>query len=186
MHALQKVVLLIAATVVAIFLVVWTFDAFGFASPISALLINWLAMSWVAIVGQVVNFSIASKYYDIKLFEKTGKVYERLGIRLFKKMVRRGPFSIFSPPLRFPETKTVPALRNLEREMRKAETGHLLIFILMLLLAGYAWLNGWLDAVVWMSLFNLLFNVYPIMLQRYNRIKLHELVRQHNQGKADL
>jgi len=32
---------ILAATVVAIFLIAWSFDAFGFASPISAFLINW-------------------------------------------------------------------------------------------------------------------------------------------------
>jgi len=99
-------------------------------------------------------------------------------------MVRRGPLSIFSPTPRFPERKTVPVLRNPEREMRKAETGHLLVFFLMLLFAGYAWLNGWLAAVVWMSLFNIPFNVYPIMLQRYNRIKLQELVHQYGQREV--
>jgi hypothetical protein len=182
MRALKRIFFLLVTTIAVIFLIAWSLDAFGFRSPISAFLINWLAMSWVAIVGQRISFSIVSKYYDTQPFEKTGKVYERLGIRLFKKMVRRGPLSVFSPTLRFPEKKTVAALRNLENEMRKAETGHLLIFIFMLLFAGYAWLNGWLDAVGWISLFNILFNVYPIMLQRYNRIKLQELASQSNQG----
>jgi len=70
---------------------------------VSAFLINWLAMSWVAIIGQVVRFSFAPEYYGAKPFERTGRVYERLGIRLFKKLVRREPLSIFSPTLRFPK-----------------------------------------------------------------------------------
>lgn len=164
------------ATVAAIFLMIWTVDSFGFRSPVSAFLVNWLAMSWVAIIGQFIHFSLPIGYYEIKSFEQTGRLYEYLGIRMFKQLVRRGPFAIFSPTLRFPKEKTVAALRNLDSEMHKAETGHLFIFILMLLFSGYALLEGWLDAVAWLLMFNILINGYPIMLQRYNRIKLQELI----------
>ena len=64
--------------------------------------------------------------------------------------------------------------------MRKAETVHVYIFLLMLVFISYALLNGWFDAVGWMLAFNILINGYPIMLQRYNRIMLQELIqRQH-------
>jgi len=178
METLKKPLLFTVVTVAAISLILWTWGSFGFRSPVSAFLINWLAMSWVAVIGQVVRFSFAPRYYEAKPFERTGRVYECLGIRLFKKLVRRGPFSVFSPTLRFPKEKTVSALQGLLSEMRKAETGHALIFVFMLLVVGYVLLNGWLDAVVWTLLFNIVINGYPIMLQRYNRIKLQELIRQ--------
>jgi len=180
MEIFKRLVLFTITTVAAIFLMVWSLDSFGFRSPIFAFLVNWLVMSWVAINGQVVHFSFAPGYYEIKPFEQTGQVYERLGIRLFKRLVRHGLLSIFSPTLRFPKDKTIPALRILESEMRKAETGHVLTCILMLMFIGYALLKGWLDAVVWMALFNILFNAYPIMLQRYNRIKLQELIHEQS------
>lgn len=182
MESLKKPLLLTVATVATASLILWTCGSFGFRSPVSALLINWLAMSWMAVIGQVVHFSFAPGYFDAKPFERTGQVYERLGIRLFKKLVRRGPLSIFSPTLRFPKERTIAALQGLESEMRKAETGHALIFAVMLLFVGYAALRGWLDAVVWMLLFNILINGYPIMLQRYNRIKLQGLI--HQQGSC--
>jgi hypothetical protein len=93
-------------------------------------------------------------------------------------VLESGPLAVFSPTLRFPKEKTVSALQGLENEMRKAETGHVLIFVLVLLFAGYMLLKGWLDAVVWTLLFNIVINGYPIMLQRYNRIKLQELDHQ--------
>lgn len=147
MGLFKKLALFTVATIAAVFLIIWSLDAFGFRSPIFAFLVNWLAMSWIAIVGQVVNYSFPDGYYDIKAFEQTGQVYEFLGIRLFKKLVRRGPLTIFSPTLHFPKRKTVSALRNLDSEMRKAETGHMLIFMLMLLLIIYALLKGWFDAM---------------------------------------
>lgn len=178
----MKLLLSTVATVAAIALILWTWGSFGFRSPVSAFLVNWLTMFWVAAIGQVVHLSFAPGYYRVRPFERTGQVYERLGIRLFKKLVRRGPLSIFSPTLRFPKEKTVSALQGLLNEMRKAETGHALIFVLVLLFVGYVSLKGWLDAVAWMLLFNILINGYPIMLQRYNRIRLQELIQQQDSG----
>jgi len=178
METLKKLVLFTVATAAAIPLILWAWGSFGFRSPVSAFLVNWLAMSWMAVIGQVVHLSFAPGYYRVKAFERTGQVYERVGIRLFKKLVRRGPLSILSPTLRFPKEETIAALQGLLSEMRKAETGHALIFVFMLLVVGYVLLNGWLDAVVWTLLFNIVINGYPIMLQRYNRIKLQELIRQ--------
>jgi hypothetical protein len=174
----KKSLSLIAITGAAIALIVWVFVSFAFRSPIFAFLINWLVISWVAILGQFVTFPyFPSTYYEIKPFEQSGRVYERLGISLFKKMVRRGPFSVFSPTLRFPAQKTAPALKNLENEMRKAETSHMAIFFMVLLPGIYALFKGWFDAAAWFLLFNTLFNGYPVMLQRYNRIKIKEIIR---------
>ena len=182
MEILQRPLLFTIATIVAIVLLLWSLDSFGFRSPIFAFLVNWLVMSWVAVAGQVVHFSFAPGYYTIKPFERTGQVYERLGIRLFKRLVRRGPLALFSPTLHLPRDKTVPALRKLETEMRKAETGHVLASLVTLLFAGYALLQGWFDAVAWLLAFNILINGYPVMLQRYNRMKLQELILQQEVG----
>lgn len=180
MEILKKLAFFTVATIAAILLIAWSLDSFGFRSPISGLLVNWLVLSWIAITSPVTQFSFPSAYYSTRPFERTGRVYERVGIRLVKSLVRRGPLRILSPTLRLPKEKTVSALCNLENEMRKAETAHTLTFILMLLWVGYAALNGWLDAVTWMLLFNILINGYPIMLQRYNRIKLQELIRKQD------
>ena len=133
-------------------------------------------MSWVAIVGQMITFVLPPGHYDTRALERTGKVYEHLGIRLFKKFVRRGPLSVFNPGLRFPKERTIPALQHLDREMRKAETAPVYIFVLMLLFSGYALVKGGPAAMGWMLGFNILINAYPVMLQRYNRIKLQQLI----------
>jgi hypothetical protein len=133
-------------------------------------------VSWVAIAGQAVHFSLPQGYYSINTFERTGQLYQRLGVRLFKRLVRREPLAMLSPTLRLPKARTTAALRHLEDEMRKAETGHVYIFVLMLLFISAALLRGWFDAAGWMLVFNVIINGYPIMLQRYNRIKLQELI----------
>ncbi len=173
----RKLAWFILATAAAVLLMAWTVDSFGFRSPWSALLLNWLAMSWVALVGQSTAWSFGAAYYAPRPFEQGGQVYERLGVRLYKKIVRRGPLALLSPRLRLPRDRTLAALHQLDRAMREAETGHAIVFMLVLLLAGWALLQGWLDAAAWLTLFNVLINGYPVMLQRYNRIKLMDLIR---------
>ena len=110
MNSPKQLAVLMLTTIGVVLLVIWSLDAFGFRSPVFALLLNWLAMSWVALAGQAIPFALPARYYDIKTFERTGQVYERLGLPLFKKMVRRGPLAIFSPTLQFPKDKTIAAL----------------------------------------------------------------------------
>jgi hypothetical protein len=56
--------------------------------------------------------------------------------------------------------------------MRKAEMSHLFIFLIILAFMLYALANGWFSAAGWLLIFNMLINGYPVILQRYNRVKL--------------
>jgi hypothetical protein len=172
---LKKLGFLRIVTAAAICVGVWSFDSFGLGSPITALVINWLVVCWVATGSLLLHFAFPASYYGARRFEGTGQFYQRVGIRVCKRLLRRGLLRILSPKLRIPNPVTVEALRNLENEMRKAETIHVLVFVRMWFVVGYAATKGWVDAAVWMLLFNMLFNVYPAMLQRYNRIKLQKL-----------
>jgi hypothetical protein len=53
-----------------------------------------------------------------------------------------------------------------------AETVHVWIFLLALLLVLYAVARGWWDAAGWLLLVNTLLNLYPVMQQRMIRGRL--------------
>lgn len=178
MQILKKLLVIIIATGAFAFLLDWLSDNFGFRSFVFGFLANWLVMSWIAVIGQVVTISFGAKYYLTRPFEQNGKMYEQLGIRVFQRLVRRGPLLIFNPTIRF--SGDVTSLPALENEMRKAEAGHTLAFLLMLLLIGYAFLQGWYNAVGWLMLPSIFINVYPAMLQRYNRIRLQRLMARQS------
>jgi hypothetical protein len=180
MQILKKATLLILATTVAVSLLIWCLKSFGFRGPVFAFLLNWLAMSCVAVSGQAIPFSLPTRYYSIKPFERTGRVYEHLGVRLFRKLVRRGPFSVFSPTLHLPRESTLSALQQLDHEMRKAEAGHVITFMLVLVFIGFALARMWIDAAAWMMVFSVVLNVYPVMLQRYNRIRLQAVIQRRH------
>lgn len=176
MQSLRTLAVLALTALVAVFLIWWLVDAFGVQNPLFALLANWVAMSAVAFGGQFSHISFPPRYYIPRAFERSGRVYELVGIRLFKALVRRGPLAIFSPTLRLPKERTAASLRQLEGQMREAEVGHAIIILLVLAGAGYSLVRGWPEAAAWLVLFSIPINCYPIMLQRYNRIKLEEAI----------
>jgi glycosyl-4,4'-diaponeurosporenoate acyltransferase len=61
--------------------------------------------------------------------------------------------------------------------MDDSEAAHALAFGLVSALAAAAVAFRWFDAASWLMLFNVLFNGYPIMLQRYNRLRLEPLLK---------
>jgi len=124
MDVLKKALLVLLISVVHLYLLKWVLDAFGFRSFTFALLSNWLLVSWVALAGQCVSFGLGPCYYRIRPFEHEGRLYEKVGVRFFKKLVGRGPWTILNPTLRF--SGRVAQLPRLEKEMQKAEAGHLL------------------------------------------------------------
>jgi hypothetical protein len=180
MNVLKKACLVLMVSVVHLYLLKWVLDAFGFRSFTFALLSNWLIVSWVALVGQFVSFVLGSRYYRIRPVEQEGRLYERLGTHFFQKLVGRGPWAILNPTLRF--SGEVAQLPRLEKEMERAEAGHLLAFLAVSLATVFAAACGWLDAAGWLLLFNIPLNLYPVMLQRRNRARLQRIQGRRRGG----
>ena len=67
---------------------------------------------------------------------------------------------------------------KLEETMRYAETNHILTFAVVLCLVAYELGFSRLDRALWLMTFNILYNVYPIMLQWYNRVRISSLVER--------
>lgn len=181
MLSLKKLGIFVVATVVIVYATIWFWDALGLRSPFFAFLLNWFVVCWAGVVNPAVYLLLPEQYYATKDFERTGRVYELLGVRLFKWLVYRGPFRVFSPNMRlsrFSEGRDPHTLRRLEHYTREGEASHVLVFVLVLPFAGYAALRGWLDAVVWLMAFNVILNIYPVILQRYHRNRLQKLLQK--------
>ena len=178
MKWIKQLLLIVISTVVVAYLLKWSSDYLGFRSPAFAFFANLLIMVWIALLSQVWVFAYPPGYFVIKPFEKEGRIYEKLGIVFFKKLIRGGSLLIFNPTRHLSEN--AKSISGLENEMRKAEAGHLTVFLVVLLFACMAMVRGWFDAGGWLLLFSIILNGYPIMLQRYNRIRLHQIVANQN------
>ncbi|MCZ7628999.1 MAG: hypothetical protein M5U19_07990 [Microthrixaceae bacterium] len=62
-----------------------------------ALLVVWLPMTWLGTMSRLVAPRLPDRFHRLHAFELNGRLYEMLGVRLFKRLLRRGPLAAFNP-----------------------------------------------------------------------------------------
>jgi len=161
-----------AATVGAVAVLVEGRRRFGAASAAFAFLVVWAPMAWLGIVSRVVPVRLPARYHELRSAERDGRVYERLGVRVAKRLLRRGPLAAFNAGLHLPAEPTPERLAGLDQRMREAEASHAVLFVATLPVVVDAAAHGWWTAASLTLIFDVLMNGYPVMLQRYNRARL--------------
>lgn len=169
---MRKTLLLATATTVLVALLALSLHAFGAGSVWFALMVVWLPMIWLGTVSRLVTPRLPDAFHTLRRIELDGRIYELLGVKLFKLLLRRGPLAAFNPDLHLPSQRTPANLSHLDQRMRDAEAGHAILFILTGGLAVVFAVQGHRSSAAWITVFNILMNGYPVMLQRYNRALL--------------
>ncbi len=126
---------------------------------------------------------VADNYFRPRKFEESGRFYEMSGIRFFKKwlpttgnMVNKHFWKRIGRDQGI-HTMSPDKLRNREANTRVLETMHLGMFALYgSILAVDAGTDP--KGIAINVGFNLGTNVYPIMLQRYNRVRLNRVIKR--------
>ena len=122
-------------------------------------------------------------YFEPKEFEKSGKLYERLGVKKFKDfLIKRNDQSKY-----YLSEDKGRALRGYKKKTRQFETVHL---VGTALFAGLSPITlafeTDVEKISYLGLItgaNILCNIYPIMLQRYNRNRLVKSMDKQNKLK---
>jgi hypothetical protein len=162
-----------SATVVAGAVLAWTWRRFGPHSRRFAFVAVWAPMAWLGTISRVITPRLPDRFHRLRGFERDGgRIYERLGVRAAKALLRRGPIATFNPGLHLPVEATPERIARLDQRMRDAEAAHALLFVATVGLAVGARARGARTAARWMLLWNVVMNGYPVMLQRYNRAQL--------------
>ena len=169
----MRSVLLVAFTAAAGFgAVAWSAHAFGADSVAFAFLVVWVPMTALGTVSHFVTIRLPAAWHRLRSWEAPPRVYELLGVRVAKQLLRRGPLAVFNPHLHLPAAPSPSGIDALERRMCEAEASHMVLLVLTLGVAPNAAAHGWWAAAAWTVVFDLLMNAYPVMLQRYNRVML--------------
>ena len=166
------VVVTAGSAVTAAALVVWAQRSVGPRSPWFALAVVWLPMTAAGTISHVVPFRLPDWWHRLRPVEIDGRLHERLGVPLVKRLLRRGPATLFNPGLRLPAEPTPERIEALARRMCTAEAAHAVSALVTLGVAAHAGLRRWWWAVVWTVGLDLVVNGYPVLLQRYNRARL--------------
>ena len=156
--------------------------AFGPRGPAVALMVNLFLLFEVSGFSQVLRLPMPEWYLRTWPLERVW-MYEWLGIRAFKQLMRSQIYRRINPDFRLIGGRS--GLAELRAAMDGAEVAHALAFMVAATLAAGAIFLRWFDAAGWLTFFNVLFNGYPVMLQRYNRMRLDPLQRA-GRGSATL
>lgn len=146
-------------------------DSFAFAWAL-----NFMLMLCVHIFIDALKSQLKLTYFDDRKWERKGKIYEYIGINLFRKLlvligweklIRKG----------IPIEKSAEAMANLYYQTKKSELGHLIIWFIVLGFTIFVAVEFGVIKSLWLLIFNTLFNLYPVLLQRYNRPRIARAIK---------
>lgn len=140
---------------------------------VRAALVNLAVVTWSCFVLPLRGLPRFDAYFRLRAWERSGRVFHWLGVPLFRALVRRGPLSVFNRAL--PEAWHSGNRERIESEIRAAEVGHLIAFLLVLVLAAAGLLRHEIERAAWLVALDVPMNLYPVLLQRDHRHRLWEL-----------
>lgn len=114
-------------------------------------------------------------YFRSKKFEQNNKIYNLLGVPIYKKLVMRLVKSdkVINYNLM---NLTISGLKEFEYQSRINEIKHIIIAILMAFISiGLCCVHDLTKALLSLVL-NIFLNIYPICLQRYNRTRINRIL----------
>lgn len=133
--------------------------------------LNFLLMLLVVFFTGALKSQLNSTYFNQKDWEQKGKIYEYFGINVFRKLlVWIGWEKVIRKT--FPIEHNTKAMANLYYQTKKSELDHLIILVIVLGFNIFVAIRfGFLSSFSLLIL-NVLLNLYPIFLQRYNRPRI--------------
>ena len=120
-------------------------------------------------------------YFRTRSFEKSGRLYEALGVRLFRWFVPDGDLSNRWQRRRQPNFRIVKNRRlaaAFVQRTEQSEKAHLVLLLMGILSAAFAWQIGWRGWAVYLGAGNVLVNLYPVLLQRYTRARIQSILKR--------
>jgi hypothetical protein len=142
---------------------------------VHAVLVNFVVVAWAAFVLPLRGLPPFDEYYALRAWERSGRVFHWLGVPLFRAVVRRGPLSLSNRAL--PAAWQSGDPERIERETRAAEGGHVIAFLIVLLLAIVSLVRAAPERAAWLAALDIPMNLYPVLLQRDHRHRLQEMLR---------
>ena len=112
--------------------------------------------------------------------EGGGRIYRYFGIRYFKRLMNEPDVSQLNPHFNFSPSSVTPGDLS-KRRMQDAEAAHTQ-YRLDVLCCAAALVAGSPSAAVWLLVFNVIGNAYPVMLQRYNRGRVGRIFARRRRG----
>lgn len=125
-------------------------------------------------LSQLMEYSLPESWFRMRRKESR-QLYRNLGVVLFRDMLVRSPFRVLNQKIHL-TNRSKGAFLELETHMRMAETNHVIAFVLSLIATVFYGQYNDARFIIWLTALNLIGNVYPVFLQRYNRIRMTRIL----------
>ena len=140
------------------------------------LAVSWLISFVIAMTSIAFLQSLSPRVFAPASWEKDGDIYNGAGVQAFRWVLFHSPLGWINPNLHMSAGQA--DCDRLLKEMNTAEGVHWLTCAASVALALW-WLAGDRDAYGYsMLLVNIPFNLYPIMLQRWNRGRVFRMLKR--------
>ena len=166
-----------------VFLTVWALYALDgdLFPPHGNSLVYAIALTWLVTIAIGLGTGLIFTAADPALFslapwEKDGEIYDRAGIRAFRWVLLRSGLGWINPNLHVRHSRA--DCERLLRETNNSEGVHWLAGAVLMALAIWFLVDGYPVYGYVMLLVRLPFDVYPIMLQRWNRGRVYRVLRR--------
>ncbi len=141
-------------------------DGFSFAWAL-----NFLLMLCVSVFNGALKSQLTSPYYNEGEWERRGKIYEHLGVNFFRKLLVWIGWEKLRKKSN-PIEKNTKALMHLHYQTKRSELDHVIILLIVLGFNVFVAFKFGVLKSLWLLVLNVLLNLYPIFLQRYNRPRI--------------
>jgi hypothetical protein len=148
------------------------FDVEQVATPSAIAFLAGVALS-------VATWWMPASYYRLRGFEKSGRVYEMLGVRHFSRFVTDGEIINRFRRRTNPEFRLIhhrASARDFIARTYIAERGHLPWLVAGALSTVWALHVGWSGWALLLGIGNAMVNLWPILLQRYTRGRIERVL----------
>ena len=118
-------------------------------------------------------------YFRPRGWEVDGRVYHVLGVRAFRSLVPDGDVVNRMRRRRNPDFRVIADRRAAAAFVQRtidSERWHGVLLLPGVVTSAYAWQIGWRGWAAFLGIGNLVVNLYPMLLQRYTRARLHRLL----------
>lgn len=125
------------------------------------------------------TFFIPTHYFKFLHISTNRKVYERLGIKWIQACTQNGLFVgnfIRNRDPGFRHIRNIKDLGRFKSQINIYEKYHLACFIFFLITFCLAMKQNAYASLIYIGLANVIYNVFPLLIQQYNKTRLHLIV----------
>lgn len=125
------------------------------------------------------NKILPNSYYNIKQPMLLTRIYNMLGVKYFKVFLLIAFWGKDKNRKKY-FNGTKSGIQNFDFQTRQSEFGHLAAMVVIFVISVLYFLKGYILVFVWTTVFNILSNFYPIVLQRIHRLQIQRITRRYS------